>query len=125
MKYVQLVQSSQPYEATPIYKATENLLVDSHTAATRMPKQFRYGIGTALCEKAFALSEAVALACMEKNKEAKYELVGEVLRCAVNLLIAYRAAHRLNTVTRELYVTQVDLCVSVIKQAQGWQNKLS
>lgn len=117
---------TQPFEDTPIYRKSEDILVNSHIIASRMSKQYKYGIGKVLCEKSIILAEAVAFAYIEtENLEKKKILVKQIIRKAISALVTHRAANRLNTISRELYCQQVDSCVSIIKQAQGWLNKIA
>lgn len=102
------------------------MLVNSFNITSRMSKKFKYVLGSKLCEESLALSRAVAAAYQETNNMVrKAALIKFVLRKVISALILYRAAMRLNTVAYDSCCEQIDLCVSIIRQATGWLNKVA
>lgn len=102
------------------------MLVNSFNITSRMSKKFKYVLGNKICEESLALSRAVATAYQENEDMAKKAaLLKLVLRKVTSVLILYRAAMRLNTVAYDSCCEQIDLCVSIIRQATGWLNKVA
>lgn len=116
----------QPYEKSPIYREAERILILVNSAQARMDRRYKYTDGNRLSEKASDLADQVAWAYMEtKNLNLKIARLQNVIRKSTSLLIAIRSANRRNLIFGDLHVDLVTRCVSVIKQATGWINKVS
>ena len=116
----------QPYEKSPIYRTAEDLLVKINSLQARMDKRHKYSTGARLTECVEEVADRVAWAYIENTSlKVKVALLQNAIKKTVSLLIKLRSANRLGLVYGQLHIELVTNCVSIIKQAQGWINKVS
>ena len=87
---------------------------------SQMNKKFKYIIGQKICEECLGLSETVAAAYNESKINKKTVLIKQIIRKVNKILILHRVLHRLSAIDTKTYIDQVDMCITVTKQAMGW-----
>jgi len=90
----------QPHERTKLYQLARSILKDTHILASRMPKQFKFTLGTKLIDQATSLTLSIFLAYEEVNdRNRKLQLVKEINHHLQALLLSYRIAYDVRAVS--------------------------
>ena len=111
----------RPYEKTPIYQATREVLRETHAMTARMSQGYKYTLGEALRKAAMGAAEAVFLAYEERQDlPAKLRRVVRIRTHAHRLLINLRIADDLQQCSRAVYAEQIDRVMHIIRQSEGW-----
>jgi len=121
----------QSYEKVPIYRCARDLLRDAHVLTARMPKQFKFTLGSSINGYATDLAHAIFVAYEEnEDQNKKLRLIKDIGTFTQKLLASYRICLDLNLIPRgndkQLgYTQQVERIIHVIAQHKGWSARLA
>ena len=87
----------------PILDESFSLAKESLQIVGRMPKAFKFTLGTKISEKTLQLLSDVSAATVKQDRQKKSEYLNAIQFEATELLIFWRLAHQLKLVSDGLY----------------------
>lgn len=119
----------QNYEKAPIYRCARDVLRETHVLVSRMPKQYKFTLGSILTKDTCDMVKAIFMAYEEsEDKLRKHALIASIQNAVQPVLMNYRIALDLGIIPRGQddkmgFFTVVSKLVHIIAQAKGWEAK--
>lgn len=91
--------------------------------AANMNKMYKYQLGAELCHAATNLSFSIYAALDEMGaSEKKSEMIRDIIKNVISLVLCIRVAKDVNQVTLENFEAIINKLVSIKNQAENWLN---
>lgn len=111
----------RPYDDKPVYVKARELNKNNAVIVSRLPKNFRYSYAEILILNAGNVSSAIIKAFKAfENKEIQLQKAEKIVEACDDYLTELRVVFDNLAVSRKAFSEQSTLCVSIIKQVQGW-----